>query len=243
MNLSKINKFENFISTRTHVAWDSNFKLIKRPGPSTLIPDSNESIIDLGSNIVIIYNKKTSRITCIFLDEAEYIQTEFYLLKPEKFITPYIKFMCGNIRSTQANANCLVIGLCLGNVPNSLVQLYPHGIKRIDCVDVNKLLCKFYKKYLCASPLIHVYCMSGNKFVKSVLNKRNYSAVFIDIPCSFITKQFINLIDKITEGVEDRIIQINVIGGGACKKINENLFSNFVVKKKQIQSNLIYLLS
>ncbi len=242
--MSKINKFENFVSARKYASWDSNFKLIKQTEQTNnvFVPGLNEIVLDLGSNIVIIYNKKTSKISCIFLDEPEYIQSEFYLLKPEKFITPYIKFMCQNIIPIQSKTNCLVIGLCLGNVPNSLVHLYPQ-IKRIDCVDVNELLCKFYKKYLSTSPSIHVYCMSGNKFVKSIQNKRKYSVVFIDIPCSFITKQFINLIDKITSECTERIIQINIIGDGDCKKINENLFSNFVVRKKQIQSNLIYLLS
>jgi spermidine synthase len=135
--------------------------------------------------------------------------------------------------------NCLVIGLCLGNVPNSLIHMYPF-IKRIDCVDINELLCKFYKKYLCASPVIHVYSMDGIKFIKST--KHTYSLVFIDIPCSFITKKFMSLINKITAPNSDRIIQINIIGDGDCKKINENLFSNFNIKKKQIDSNLIYIL-
>ena len=135
--------------------------------------------------------------------------------------------------------NCLVIGLCLGNVPNSLIQMYP-SINRIDCVDINDLLCKFYKKYLTASSVIHVYSTGGYQFVKST--KRTYSSVFIDIPCSFITKKFISIINKITSPYPDRIIKINVIGNN-CKKINENLFSNFTVRKKLIQSNLIYVLS
>lgn len=242
MDLTKINKFEDFVSTRKYAAWNSNFKLIKNSTSSIFVPGLNESVLNLGSNIVIIYNKKSTKISCIFLNEIEYIQSEFYLLKPEKFITPYIKYMIQNIPPNSIQSNCLVIGLCLGNVPNSLIHMHP-SIKRIDCVDVDSLLCKFYKKYLSASPSIHVYCMGGKQFVKSVVNKRTYSYVFIDIPCSFITKQFIGLIDKITSSHPDRIIQINVIGEGACKKINENLFSNFVVRKKLIDSNLIYVLN
>jgi hypothetical protein len=241
MDLTKINKFVDLISTNKHIAWDSKFKLIGQPSSSAFVPGINEVILDLGSNITIIYNKRTTKITCIFINESEYIQSEFYLFKPEKFITGYVKFMCRNIVKLPVKTNCLVIGLCLGNIPNSLVKLYPE-IKRIDCVDVNELLCKFYKKYLCASPLIKVYCMGGFKFLKLVQNKHSYSSVFIDIPCSFITKRFIDIIDKITSGLQDRIIQINVIGEDDCKKINENLFSNFRVRKKIIQSNLIYIL-
>jgi hypothetical protein len=236
MDLSKINKFKNAVSSHKYVTWDFNFKALK-PEFSVFTPGKNYVIVVLDLNTTIIYNNKTSKITCIFLDEIDYIQTEFYLLKPMKIITPYVKFMVTNIPNP---SKCLVIGLCLGNVPNALIGLYS-DINRIDCVDVNKVLCKFYKKYLCVSSSIHVYCMGGYKFVKTT--KRTYSTVFIDIPCAFITKRFMGLIDKITKPYPDRIIKINVIGENDCKKINENLFSNFTIKSKQIQSNLIYVLN
>jgi hypothetical protein len=242
MDLTKINKFSDFVSTNKYAAWDYNFKLKHfdfQQDYSGFSPGKNEVFLVLGSKIIIIYNKKTTKITCIFLDRIKYIQTQYYLLKPEKISTSYIKFIVKNLPTNQSN--CLVIGLCLGNIPNALISLYPH-IKRIDCVDINELLCKFYKKYLSASPDIHVYCMNGYKFLKST--KQTYSSVFIDIPCEFITKQFMELIDKNTSQYQDRIIQINIIGGNECKKINENLFLNFSVKnKKQIDSNLIYVLN
>jgi hypothetical protein len=252
MDLTKINKFIDFVSTHKYVAWNSKFKLKNysfKLDSSIFNIKKYDVILTLGSNILIIYNEKTSKITCIFLDDIEYIQTEYYLLKPQIITTPYIKFLVSNLipRGISVNqSNCLVIGLCLGNIPNLLVQLYP-GIKRIDCVDVNELLCKFYNKYLSASPSIHVYCMDGYQFIKST--KQTYSTVFIDIPCPFITEKFMKLIDKITKPYPDRIIHLNLIGGNECKKIdknkkiNEKLFSNFTVKKKQIDDNLIYVLN
>jgi hypothetical protein len=238
MDLSRINKFKDFVSTNKYASWDYNFKLTDLAETSNIFSlGKNDVILTLGSNITIFYNKKTTKITCIFLDEIEYIQSKYYLLNSKKIIIPYIKFMLTNVPNS---SNCLVIGLCLGNIPNSLIELYP-STNRIDCVDISDLLCKFYKKYLCASSLIHVYCMSGYQFVKST--KRSYSSVFIDIPCEFITNRFISLIDKITSPYPDRLIQINVIGKNECQKINEKLFSNFNVKKKQVHYNLIYVLN
>jgi len=88
-----------------------------------------------------------------------------------------------------------------------------------------------------------VYSMTGMKFVKST--KKSYSFVSIDIPCKYITKKFMNLIHNITLKYPDRRIVLNIIGDEKECAHDQiiNSFENFVIiKKKQIESNNIYVL-
>ena len=242
MNLSKINKFSDFVSTNNSIIYSNDFKLklktTELSNKQIFEPNKNEIVIELGKSIVIIYNKITTKITCIFYSEPEYIQSEYLLSKPIKFLTPYIKYMVSTVTNP---SNCLIIGLCLGNIPNGLVGTFGNKINRIDCVEINSLLCKFYKKYLSISDQIHVYSSSGMDFVK--ITKKSYSFVSIDIPCKYITKKFMNLIDIITSKFKDRIIVLNIIGEECNHKKLENTFSNFkFISKKKIDLNYIYLL-
>jgi len=66
MNLTKINKFADFVSIRKYAAWDSDFKLIKQQNSNVFVPKSNEVVLDLGSNITIIYNKKHRKSRVFF---------------------------------------------------------------------------------------------------------------------------------------------------------------------------------
>lgn len=251
MNLKKIEKFSEFVSEENNIVFSDDFKLIKKSqdkfsfGKSFRLTylgktNKNEVIIELGSKIIVIYNKSTTRITCMFVSEPEYIQSEYILLNPSKIATSYIKPIIANCTNP---TNCLVIGLCLGNVPNTLVSTFGSLIKRIDCVDINLLLCKFFNKYLANSSLIHVYPIGGFQFIKSIEKSRSYSFVSIDIPCKFITKQFMNKIDLITQKYSDRKIVLNIIGDDCVNSKLSNSFENFkLVQKKKIESNLIYVL-
>ncbi len=129
-------------------------------------------------------------------------------------------------------SNCLVIGLCLGTIPNAL---YNKNINRIDCVEINPLLCNIYKKFFRISKKIHIYQESGVTFV----NRTNklYDAIFIDIPCKFITKSFMHDISRISIGK----VYINLIGK-ECNKMN--LFGDFkVLYYKVIDENFLYILT
>ena len=243
MNLSKINKFSDFVSTNNYIIYSNDFKLklktIQPPNKQIFEPNRNEIVIELGKSIAIIYNKITTKITCIFYSEPEYIQSEYILTKPTKFLTPYIKYMVSTVTNP---SNCLIIGLCLGNMPNGLIGTFGNKINRIDCIEINSLLCKFYKKYLCISDQIHVYSSSGMDFVKTT--KKSYSFVSIDIPCKYITKKFMNLIDIITSKFKDRIIVLNIIGEECnINSIKKSIshFKNITFKK--ISSNIICILN
>jgi hypothetical protein len=73
--------------------------------------------------------------------------------------------------------------------------------------------------------------------------KKSYSFVSIDIPCKYITKKFINLINLITLKYSDRRILINIIGEECNHEKLENIFSVFkLIAKKKIYSNYIYVL-
>jgi hypothetical protein len=252
MNWKKIDKFAEFVATRnnTNIIFSNDFKLIKIPQKKSLYSklidiididkNKNEVVLELGSQIIILYNIVTTKITCIFLFDPEYVQSEYILTNPSKYISGYMRPIISQCTNP---SNCLVIGLCLGNTPNALASIYGNKINRIDCVDINNLLCKFYKKFLSISDYIHVYSMTGMKFVKST--KRSYSFVCIDIPCKYITKKFMNLIHNITFKYSDRRIVLNIIGDEKECAHDQiiNSFENFVIiKKKQIESNNIYVL-
>ena len=258
MNWKKIDKFAEFIATRsnTDIIFSNDFKLVKTPQKKSLYSklidiidiryidiNKNEVFLELGSKMIILYilyNTVTTKITCIFYFDPEYIQSEYILTNPSKYISGYMKPIISQCTNP---SNCLVIGLCLGNIPNALASIYGNKINRIDCVDINNLLCKFYKKFLSISDYIHVYSMTGMEFVKST--NKSYSFVCIDIPCKYITKKFMNLIHNITFKYSDRRIVLNIIGDDKECMHDQiiNSFEKFVViKKKQIESNNIYVL-
>lgn len=238
----KINKLNNFVDQNNYIVYTNDFKLQLKTNDITdkiiFNPNKNEVVINLGKKIVIIYNKITTKIVCIFYSEPEYIQSEYILKKPTKYITPYIKYTMSQCVNP---SSCLVIGLCLGNMPNSLIGTFGDQIKRIDCVEINSLLCKFYKKYLSISDKIHVYNLSGMDFVQ--MTKKTYSFVSIDIPCKYITKKFIDFINSITSISLNRKILINIIGEECNHTKLESIFSVFkLISKKKIEANYIYLL-
>lgn len=252
MNWKKIDKFAEFVATRNNnnIIFSNDFKLVKTPQKKSLYSklidityidiNKNDVVLELGSQMIILYNTVTTKITCIFYFDPEYIQSEYILTNPSKYISGYMKPIISQCTNP---SNCLVIGLCLGNIPNALASIYGNKINRIDCVDINNLLCKFYKKFLSISDYIHVYSMTGMKFVKST--KKSYSFVSIDIPCKYITKKFMNLIHNITFKYLDRRIVLNIIGDEKECAHDQiiNSFENFVIiKKKQIESNNIYVL-
>ena len=252
MNWKKIDKFAEFVATRNNnnIIFSNDFKLVKTPQKKSLYSklidityidiNKNDVVLELGSQMIILYNTVTTKITCIFYFDPEYIQSEYILTNPSKYISGYMKPIISQCTNP---SNCLVIGLCLGNIPNALASIYGNKINRIDCVDINNLLCKFYKKFLSISDYIHVYSMTGMKFVKST--KKSYSFVSIDIPCKYITKKFMNLIHNITFKYLDRRIVLNIIGDEKECAHDQiiNSFGNFVIiKKKQIESNNIYVL-
>lgn len=252
MNYTKIDKFAEFISSRTsnsaknNIFLSNDLKIIKRSQSKSQylkffnIIDKNDVVLELGSEILILYNTVTTKITCIFYFDPDYIQSEYILTNPTKHSFPYIKYIISQCTNP---SNCLIIGLCLGNIPNLLATIYNNKINRIDCVDINNLLCKFYKKFLENSDYIHVYSMTGMKFIKST--KESYSFVSIDIPCKYITKKFMNIIHKITSNFPDRRIVLNIIGDEKECKHSQiiNSFGNFIIiAKKKIESNNIYVL-
>jgi hypothetical protein len=250
MNWKKIEKFAEFIATRTNnnIIFSNDFKLVKTHQKKSLYSkliniidiNKNEVVLELGSQMIILYNQVTTKITCIFLFDPEYVQSEYILTNPSKYISGYMEPI---ISQCVNPSNCLVIGLCLGNIPNALASIYSNKINRIDCVDINNLLCKFYKKFLSISDYIHVYSMTGMKFVKST--KKYYSFVSIDIPCKYITKKFMNLIHNITFKYSDRRIILNIIGDEK-ECMHDQIINSFekfiIIKKKQIESNNIYIL-
>ena len=246
MDLIKINKFIQFIKSRPsqYIYYSNIFKLKSKSEPINNIffkPNKNEYTIELGKDIIIIYNIITTKISCIFYSEPEYIQSEYLLFNPIKFLTPYVKYMVSQCINP---TNCLIIGLCLGNMPNALVGRYESAINRIDCVDINALLCKFYKKFLSISKITHVYCSTGMNFLKTIPTSKSYSYVAIDIPCKFISNKFMDLIHNITSKYTDRIIVLNLIGND-CEKLDlSQVFSKFkIISYKKILFNKIFVIS
>ncbi len=203
--------------------------------------EENEKIVSFQNDIFIVYNTKTSLLECYFDNEPGYVQSQYYL-KDFTINDGYIKYFFDWVISNQTSIkikNSLIIGLCLGNMPNALIQKLDDKIDIIDCVDSNRILCKMYKKFFCVSNKIKIHNEFANYFVEQ--DNKLYDYIFIDIPCLFIDQDFLNNIYKITQN--NSVIHINLIGEGLeCLNVSK-LFRNFkVIDKNIINQNYLYVL-
>lgn len=241
MDLSKIIKFKKFVQNKKIIYFDDKLNITtfsKIKYPYKLLND--EILIYVSDKIYIVYNKRIKLVQCIFSSEPEYVQTEIFINNFSRN-SGYIKYF-SNFIDSRFNinlSNCLILGLCLGNMPNHLIQKYNHKISRIDCVDISNLLCLLYKNFFCISYKIHVYSLAAEEFIEKTKIKYNY--IMIDIPCQFITIKFMQYIYNIS--ILNTIIHVNLIGDD-CDKINiTTLFTNFTILKfNKIHENNLYIL-
>ena len=236
-------KFKNLIKTNQIIFLDSMMKINNTDMLlPNIIPSKNLAIISIdNSNIFIQYNKKTTNVTCIFCSELEYIQTEFYLNRINKLFSYevyFIKYFKNILLSD--SINCLLLGLGLGHLPNVLINMFNDKIKTIECVEINKSLCNFYKKYFRISPKIKVIHNDAKKYVQKC-NKK-FNCIFIDIPCFILTKTFMLKIYELVKN--DNIICLNLCGNDCLKLNYKNLFDNTIIHKHiKLDENNIYILS
>ena len=187
--------------------------------------------IDVDNSIYIIYNKNTTYLECIFGSDIDYIQTSFFLNNVRK-TEHYAKYFINKLKNVN---KCLVIGLCLGTIPNAL---FSNKTERIDCIEINPVLCNLYKKFFKLSNKIHVFEESGVTFVERT--KKKYDTIFIDIPCQFITVSFMNNIYRISN---KGYIFINLIGKEYHKMNLKKIFEKFeIINSKIIEENFLYIL-
>ena len=224
-------KFLNLIDDNKLIYLDKSLhKIDKKELSFPYKLNQNEVGIIVNNDIYISYNKKTTYLECMFRSQPDYTQT-FFFLNNIKLTDHYAKYF---INKTHNVKNCLIIGLCLGTMPNAI---FNNKINRIDCVEINSLLCDLYKKFFRISNKIHVYEESGVTFIRKT--KKKYDTIFIDIPCQFITSTFMKNIKNLSTGK----VFINLIGEEYHKMNIKKIFENFtILNYKVIDENFLYIL-
>jgi hypothetical protein len=213
---------------------DSNLNFLNKSTKYPYKINNDEVLISIHDKIYLLYNKKTTYIECIFENSLKYIQSGYHLNNLE-LSDGYVKFLMTKIKIPN---NCLVLGLCIGNIPNELIGKYK-SIKKIDCVEINPLLCKLYNEYFKISSKINIYEDSAANFVNRITNK--YDTIIIDIPFEFYNSKFMKRIKLILE--YNGKVYINIYGANN-KKINEKLFDDFSnINYTRISNNNIYILN
>jgi hypothetical protein len=227
-------KFTNLINTNQIIMLDNNLKLINKSTKYPFKLNDGEVLVSLNDKIYLIYNKKTSYIECIFDESLKYIQSGYYLNNLE-LSDGYVKYIMNKIKNPK---NCLVLGLCIGNIPNEL-SILNKSIKKIDCVEINPLLCKVYNEYFKISSKINIYEESANDFVNKTINK--YDSIIVDIPREFITAKFMKKVKSILDF--NGSVYVNIYGANH-KNINKKSFEGFSnINYERVSNNNIYMLN
>ena len=235
--INKFTAFTKLIATHINNIVFINNKLHHVKKYITTYPyhlKKTEILVSINNDIYIVYNTKTTYLECIFASELEYIQTSFYLKNPG-ITSGYAKYFLQRMHNVK---NALILGLCLGNIPNAIYT--KHSINRIDCVDINSILCKLYKKFFKLSTKIHVYVDSAVTFIEN--SNKLYDTILVDIPIEFITQSFMNNIYNII--TSNGYVYINLIGSMYNKLNIKKLFNMFNIKYyKVIDENYLYIIT
>jgi len=228
-----VHKFYELIKDDKIIVLDNNFRKLNMVSKYPYKLGNSEVLISFYDNIYLIYNSQHKYVNCYFNEDLRYIQTTLYL-ENYNLNDGYTKYIINNIDKPE---NILVLGLCIGNMPNSLVSLKKQ-IKNIDCVEINPILCKIYNTYFKISDKIKVYEKCAHEYIMETSKK--YDTIIIDIPCKFITNKFVSRIKKVLKNSGK--VYINLIGKDS-NKITKKMFEDFnnIIQTKLDNNNLFIL--